>query len=128
MLFAPAAGLKLSARAQNARMSTPEPGLDRHEWETELQALEPELADAPAEALPDLQKLVVRMLAERGFAPDDPIGSDGDEPEVIAEFRAATETVRALERGDDVDPGDIAAAVNGLRAVFDYLVTARSAP
>jgi hypothetical protein len=109
-------------------MSTPEPGLDRHEWETELQALEPELADAPAEALPDLQKLVVRMLAERGFAPDDPIGSDGDEPEVIAEFRAATETVRALERGDDVDPGDIAAAVNGLRAVFDYLVTARSAP
>ena len=128
MLFAPAAGLKLSAHAQNARMSTPEPGLDRHEWETELQALEPELADAPAEALPDLQKLVERMLAERGFAPDDPIGSDGDEPEVIAEFRAATETVRALERGDDVDPGDIAAAVNGLRAVFDYLVTARSAP
>jgi hypothetical protein len=128
MLFAAAAGLKPTVRAQNARMSTPEPGLDRHEWETELQALEPELADGPAEALPELQNLVERMLAERGFAPDDPIVSDGDEPEVIAEFRAATETVRALERGDDVDPGDIAAAVNGLRAVFDYLVSARSAP
>jgi hypothetical protein len=128
MLFAAAAGLKPTVRAQNARMSTPEPGLDRHEWETELQALEPELADGPAEALPELQSLIERMLAERGFAPDDPIVSDGDEPEVIAEFHAATETVRALERGDDVDPGDIAAAVNGLRAVFDYLVSARSAP
>ena len=109
-------------------MSTPEPGLDRHEWETELQALEPELADAPAEALPELQALVERMLADRGFAPDDPIRSEGDEPEVLAEFRAATETIRALERGDDVDPGNIAAAVNGLRAVFDHLVSARSAP
>ena len=128
MLFAVAAGLKLSACAQNARMSTPEPGLDRHAWETELQALEPELADAPAETLPELQSLVERMLTERGFAPDDPVTSDGDEPEVLAEFRAATATVRALERGDDVDPGDIAAAVNGLRAVFDYLVSARSAP
>ena len=128
MLFAVAAGLKLSARAHNARMSTPEPGLDRHEWETQLQALEPELEDTPGEALPELRNLVGRMLAERGFAPDDPVTSDGDEPEVLAEFRAATETVRALERGDDVDPGDIAAAVNGLRAVFDHLVAARSAP
>jgi hypothetical protein len=128
MLFAVAAGLKLSVRAQNARMSTPEPGLDRHEWETELQALEPELADAPADALPEFQRLVERMLAERGFAPDDPVVSEGDEPEVLAEFRAATETVRALERADDVDPGDVAAAVNGLRAVFDYLVSTRSPP
>jgi hypothetical protein len=109
-------------------MSTPEPGLDRHEWETELQALEPELEDAPAEALPELQNLVERMLAARGFAPDDPVVSDGDEPEVLVEFRAAAETVRALERTDEVDPGDIAAAVNGLRAVFDHLVSARSAP
>jgi hypothetical protein len=127
MLFASAAGLKLCARAQNARMSTPEPGLDRHEWETELQALEPELADAPAEALPELQGLVERMLSERGFAPEDPVASDGDEPEVLAEFRAAAETTRALDRGDDVGPGDVAAAVNGLRAVFDYLVSERSA-
>ena len=128
MLFAPAAGLKLPARAQNAPMSTPEPGLDRHEWESELQALEPELADAPAEALPELQRLVERILTARGFSPDDPVASDGDDPEVIAEFRAAAETTRALERGDDVGPGDIAAAANGFRAVFDYLVTARPAP
>lgn len=128
MLFAPAAGLKLSGRAQNAPMSTPEPGLDRHEWESELQALEPELEDAPADALSELQRLVERMLVARGFAPDDPVASDGDDPEVLAEFRAAAETTQALERGDDVGPGDVAAAVNGMRAVFDYLVTVRSAP
>ena len=109
-------------------MSTPEPGLDRHEWETELQGLEPELADGPAEAPPELQSLVYRMLVERGFAPDDPVVSDGDEPEVLLSFRSAAETTLALERGDDVDPGDIAAAVNGLRAVFDYLIAEHSAP
>src|SRR5918998_1711158 len=31
-----------------------EPGLDRHEWESELQALEPELEDDPLGALPEL--------------------------------------------------------------------------
>src|SRR5438477_385843 len=34
-------------------MASPDPGLDRHEWETEMAALEEQLADAPAEALPD---------------------------------------------------------------------------
>lgn len=32
-------------------MATPEPGLDRHEWESEMQALEPELEDSPANPL-----------------------------------------------------------------------------
>jgi hypothetical protein len=128
MLFAAAAGLKLPVRAQNAPMSTPEPGLDRHGWESELEALEPELADAPAETLPELQRLVERILTARGFAPDDPVASNGDEPEVLAEFRAAVETTEALERGDEVGPGDVAAAVNGMRAVVAYLVSARSAP
>ena len=42
-----------------------EPGLDRHEWETEWQALEPLVVDSPAEALPEVDRLVGRMLAER---------------------------------------------------------------
>jgi hypothetical protein len=33
----------------------------------------------------------------------------------------------ALDRGvDDISPGDVAAAINGYRALFDYLVSARS--
>ena len=109
-------------------MTTPEPGLDRHEWESEMEALGPELADSPAEALPELDNLVERMLVERGFAVDDPVADDGVEPEILTEFRAARETLRMLERGDDVGPGDIAAAVNGYRAVYDHLIAERSAP
>jgi hypothetical protein len=105
-----------------------EPGLDRHEWESEMQALEDELADAPAEALSELDGLVARMLEARGFNVDDPVASDGDEPEVLAEFRAARETTRALDRGDDVGPGDVAAAVNGYRAIYDHLISERSTP
>lgn len=109
------------------RMST-EPGLDRHEWESEMQALEPELEDSPAEALSELDNLVGRMLIERGYAVDDPVADEGDEPEVLAEFRSARETTRMLDRGDDVGPGDVAAAVNGYRAVYDFLLSERSSP
>jgi hypothetical protein len=128
MLFGQPEGLKLRLRAHKARMSTPEPGLDLHEWETEMQALEEDLADSPAETLPELQDLLRRILVERGYAPDDPVASDGDDPEILVTFRSAAETTRAVERGDDVDPGDIASAVNDYRAIYDTLVAERSAP
>jgi hypothetical protein len=43
-----------------------DPGLDRHEWETKWQGLEPLVADAPTEALPELAALVGRMLGAHG--------------------------------------------------------------
>ncbi len=109
-------------------MSTPEPGLDRHEWESELQALEPELETAPIEALPELGDLIERMLNERGYDVDDPVVREGEEREVVAEFLAARETTLMVERGDDVSPGDVAAAIGGYRSIFDYLVSDRSTP
>ncbi len=109
-------------------MSTPDPGLDRHDWESELETLEPELQDAPAEALSELADLVERMLAESGYDLADPVARDGAEREVVAEYLAARELSDRIERGEDgVGPGDVAAAVNGFRALFDYLtVTANS--
>jgi hypothetical protein len=109
-------------------MSTPEPGLDRHEWESEFQALEPELATAPIEALPELGNLVERMLVERGYDLDDPVVREVDEREVVAEFLAARETTRLVERGDDVSPGDVAAAIAGYRTIYEYLINDRSTP
>jgi hypothetical protein len=106
-----------------------EPGLDRHEWESEWQALEEQLADAPAQALSDVDALVERMLTERGYAIDDPVAREGEDREVVAEFLAAREITGLVERGsDDVSPGDVGAAVNGYRAIFDYLIAERSAP
>jgi hypothetical protein len=104
-----------------------EPGFDRHEWESELAALEDDLHDDPAAALPDLDDLVARMLEETGYDIDDPVVREGDEREVVAEFLAAREIKEAYERGaDDLSAGDIGAAINGYRAVFDYLVESRS--
>ena len=106
-----------------------EPGLDRHEWESEWQALEEQLADAPAQALGDVDGLVERMLTERGYSLTDPVAQEGDDREIVAEFLAAREIKRLVDEGnEDVSPGDVAAAVNGYRAIFEYLIAERSAP
>ena len=44
-----------------------EPGLDRHEWESQWQALAEQVEDSPAEALPELDSLIAGMLEERGY-------------------------------------------------------------
>lgn len=106
-----------------------DPGLDRHAWETELQTLEPELADAPAEALPELADLVQRMLEARGYDVSDAVARESEEREVVAEYVAARETSDAVERGDEqIGPGDVAVAVNGLRKLAAYVLDERRMP
>jgi hypothetical protein len=93
-----------------------------------MQALEDQLGDSPAEALPELDDLVARMLAECGYALDDPVTREGDEREVVSEYLAAHELTDEAERGsEELSPGDVAAAVNGFRSVFDYLISERAA-
>ena len=104
-----------------------EPGLDRHEWESEMQGLEEQLGESPAESLPELDRLLERMLAESGYDLADPVAREGDDREVVAEFLAAREITQLVERDQgDVGPGDVGAAINGYRAVFDYLVANRT--
>ena len=98
-----------------------EPGLDQHEWQTQWEQLEPELADAPAEALPELARLVDGMLEQRGY-------EDGVDPEIDRELELGREIVARLEQGDDVDPGDIGAAVNAYRNVYAQLIEEHRAP
>lgn len=97
-----------------------EPGLDQHEWQTQWEALLPELEDAPAEALPELGRLIDGMLEDRAYEQDD--------PEIERELETGREVVERLDKGDDVDPGDIAAAVNAFRTVYETLVTEYRAP
>jgi hypothetical protein len=105
-----------------------EPGLDRHDWESEWQALEPHVRDAPAEALPELHDLVERMLHERGYLADDGTATQDADPEILAEYVTGAEVVERLERGESVDPSDIGSAVQGYRAVYEYVTTERAAP
>ena len=105
-----------------------DPGLDRHDWESEWQVLEDDLRTDPARALPELDRLVARMLEEGGYDLTDPVVREGAEREIVAEYLAAHEIVEAEERGSgELSPGDIAAAINGYRAVFDHLVATRAA-
>jgi hypothetical protein len=106
-----------------------EPGLDLHEWESQWQALEEQLEDSPADALPEVDQLVAEMLGARGYAIDDSVAREGDDREIVAEFLAAREITRLLESDPDaVSPGDVGSAVNGYRAVFEYIVAERSSP
>ncbi len=105
-----------------------EPGLDRHEWETEWQGLEPLIVDSPAEALPEVDNLIERMLVARGFPTTEEEAPEAAEPEIVAEFLEARRITRSLDAGDAVDPGDIGAAVTGYRNLYEYLVAERRAP
>jgi hypothetical protein len=106
-----------------------EPGLDRHEWESRWASLEEELGDSPRDVLPQLDELVGQMLGERGFAIDDPVASEGEAPEAVTEFRAAREITRlSTDNPDAVSPGDVAAAVNGYRSVYELVLEEYTAP
>jgi iron uptake system EfeUOB component EfeO/EfeM len=103
-----------------------DPGLERHEWESEWESLEEGLRDDPAAALPEVDALVRRMLEESGYDLTDPVELEGDEREIVAEYLAAQETTVESERGAEVAPGDVAAAINGYRAVYEHLVATRA--
>jgi hypothetical protein len=103
-----------------------DPGLNRQEWETEWQALQPLVVDSPAEALPELDSLVERMLVERGYPLEEGelerTAVEGIEPEVLAGFRAAREVTLQVDRGADVDPAEIGQAVGLYRELYDHLL------
>jgi hypothetical protein len=106
-----------------------DPGLDRHQWETEWQALEPLVVDSPGEALPELDDLIGRMLAERGYPveeeetePASPVEEGGVDPEVLAGFRVAREITRQVAGGEDVAPGEVGQAVGLYRELYEHLL------
>ena len=105
-----------------------EPGLDRHEWETEWQALEPLVIDSPAEALPELDGLVERMMTARGFPLTEEAAHEASDPEIVAEFLEARRIANLVDAGEPVDPGDIGAAVTGYRNLYEFLLGERRAP
>jgi hypothetical protein len=106
-----------------------EPGLDRHEWESRWASLEEDLEDSPGDVMPELDELVEEMLEGRGYDVEDPVVREGDDRDVVAEFLAARETTQLLGTDPDaVSAGDVAAAVNGYRSLYEYLIEERAAP
>jgi hypothetical protein len=105
-----------------------DPGLNLHEWESEWESLADDLRTDPAHALPELDRLVTRMLEESGYEVTDPVVVEGEEREVMAEYISAHDIVVAVELdSSEFSPGDVASAINGYRAVFDHLVATHAA-
>lgn len=102
------------------------PGLDKHVWETEWQALEPLVVDSPEEALPELGDLVERMLLEEGYPLEEGeierVAEQGIDPDVIATFHAARDLTIRVQRGVDVQQAEIGQAVGLYRALYDHLL------
>ena len=100
-----------------------DPGLNLHEWQSEMASFDEDLHESPAETLPELDNLIRRMLEESGYELDDPVVREGEEREVVSDYLAAQEIRIAVERGSDgISPGDVAAAVNAYLELFDYIV------
>ncbi|HWL33980.1 MAG TPA: hypothetical protein VNP89_10295 [Gaiellaceae bacterium] len=96
-------------------MNASDPGLDLHEWETRWSELELALADDPGGTLAEACDLIEEMLD---------VDAAGDD--IAATYRAAREIADAVERGDDVDPGDLGAAVENLRFVRTAVAPGRT--
>src|SRR5215208_5771036 len=117
--------LRTAGAAQESGRMT-DPGLDLHEWQTRWAELEEAARDSPAEAASEMDRLVEQMLEERGYSLDADDAVD-DDPEVVGRFRAAREL--ANTSGDtDADPGDVAAAIESYRELFEHIVTEHPSP
>jgi hypothetical protein len=104
-------------------MSVNEPGLDLQEWETRWAEIEEALAEDPATELPLACDEVERLLAvDEG---DDVLHSQQSELETS--YGAARDVANRLEAGEDVDPGDIGAAIEDLRAIRNAILPAGGA-
>ena len=99
-----------------------EPGIDEHGWASRWEALEPELRDAPAESLADLDELIAEMMEARGLPLQERDGEDATEPETVRQFVEARRVMRVVESGESFDPGDVANAIDGYRSLYDYLL------
>lgn len=105
-----------------------EPGLDRHEWESEWASLEEDLADAPREGLPYLHELMSRMLRERGILDQSFVAREGADPELLRPWETAGELVRKLDSGEDVEVEDVTEAIENYRELFETVLAERTPP
>jgi hypothetical protein len=103
-----------------------EPGLDLHDWQTRWSELEDEARESPAEAAAEMDRLLEQMLLERGYSLDPAQGVE-EEPEVVGRYLAARDLAGAVGAAD-ADPGDVGAAIESYRELFEHLVTEHPAP
>ena len=106
--------------SSRSRIEDAPDGFDEHDWESTWASIAEVAQDDPDAALSQYVDLVERMLTARGYALDDPVARDGEEPEVVRTYIAARETAERAELGDAAR-GDVELAIDDLRALFDTI-------
>jgi hypothetical protein len=100
-----------------------QPGLDLHTWESWWASIDEDAGLDPDAALSQFAELVERMLAANGYALDDPVARQGEEPEVVATYAAARETAERAELGE-ASRSEVEQATEDLREIFRAFVSA----
>ena len=99
-----------------------DPGLDRHEWESEWSDLEERMRDDPSDALLELDDLIARMMQARGVPLEERDGQVEIDPETVRSFVEARRVAQQVGAGEDVDIGDIALAINNYTELYTGLL------
>ena len=69
-------------------------------------------------------RLIEQMLVERGYDLENPVAMENEDPDIVREFHAARDLAAACQAGS-ASPGDVAAAIENLTEIHDYLVQDR---
>lgn len=105
-----------------------EPGLDRHEWESQWASLEEDFDADPADALRQVHELMTRALMKRSILDDELVTVEGAEPELVGPWAAARDLIVRLDAELDVEEQDIREALESYRELFNTLLKERAAP
>jgi hypothetical protein len=105
-----------------------EPGLDRHEWESEWASLEEDFDADPFNSLRYVHALITRMLKERRILDENLVVKEGVDPDLIRPWEAGSELVRRLDAELDVEEADVREALENYRDLFQTLVSERAPP
>ena len=99
-----------------------EPGIDEHNWSTEWAEIDEAFEDSPVEAIPLADDLVTRMMEARGYPLDEDTDHELTEPEITRSYVAAHQIRVAIDSPDSIDLGDVAAAVELYRDLYERLL------
>jgi len=104
------------------------PGVNLDEYQAEWESLMDDVRDDPYDGVPELERLVERMLADAGLAVDDPVAMVGADRELAAQLAEVRRITQDLRDGADVPPADIGAAFEGLVAIYESLLPESTKP
>jgi hypothetical protein len=94
------------------------PSVNQDEYAAEWESLMDAAHEDPRETLPELERLVERMLEDHGYDLDDEVGREGVGRDLVAEIDEVRRVAALLREGEDVDAGDLGAAYEGLREIY----------